>query len=68
MFDLSQVPDEVLFREAGLRAVSKRQRVYKKDNFCPFCAQTFGSRELRKHLVVCERKPKKRLAKRKTMP
>ena len=54
-FDITTIPDDVLFRESArrLRARQLRSPRAKVLRQCPKCGDPFGARELRKHLPQC---------------
>jgi hypothetical protein len=63
-FDMSTVPDDVLFRESAVRlrarqTAAPRAKVFRQ---CPHCFQAFGARDLRAHLPSCRKRGKPALA------
>ena len=59
-FDISTVPDDLLFRESALRLRARqtsapRAKVFRQ---CPYCLQAFGARDLRAHLPSCRKRGK----------
>lgn len=57
MIDLSHIPDEVIFAEAGKRTAKLETNGRpKKPRPCPKCGQAFGARDLRAHIPRCTAK------------
>jgi hypothetical protein len=61
-FDMSTIPDDVLWAEVGRRRVGMRPKGVggrpKSKNACPYCNDVFGFNELRAHKPRCPKRKK----------
>jgi hypothetical protein len=58
-YDLSEIPTSELAREMGRRAAPS-QAARRILSHCQFCTLPFGVKEMRRHIPVCVKNPRRR--------